>query len=242
MRSPSAPEILDAWERGLPKRPVERGITLLALACPGEGDDALATLPVGDRDRRLLALREAVFGPRLWGLVRCASCGEQLELELGVREVLTPPPLAEAPLVLSGEDHEVLLRLPDSRDLLACAEAEPGEAASVLLRRCVVWARLNDQPVTADALPPALVEAAGRLLGEADPQVDLRFAMTCIVCGHAWQAPFDAAAYLWAEIASWAERMLREVHALASAYGWTEHDILALSPLRRERYLRMLEA
>ena len=105
-----------------------------------------------------------------------------------------------------------------------------------------MWARLNDQPVTADALPPALVEAAGRLLGEADPQADLRFAMTCIVCGHAWQAPFGAGAYLWAEIASWAERMLREVHALASAYGWTERDILALSPLRRERYLRMLEA
>jgi hypothetical protein len=36
--------------------------------------------------------------------------------------------------------------------------------------------------------------------------------------------------------------VLREVHILASAYGWREDDILAMSPARRRIYLEMLRA
>ena len=39
---------------------------------------------------------------------------------------------------------------------------------------------------------------------------------------------------------AWAVRLLGEVHELASAYGWREHDVLALSPWRRQAYLQMV--
>ena len=39
---------------------------------------------------------------------------------------------------------------------------------------------------------------------------------------------------------AWALRTLAEVHRLASAYGWREQDILALSPARRQLYLGMV--
>jgi hypothetical protein len=240
MRAPSAPELLDAWERGLPKGSVARGVVLLGLACPGVSEEDLAGVPVGERDRCLLALREATFGPRLAALVACPACGEHLELDLSVRDILALSPATEHALVLSGDDHEVHLRLPDSRDLLACAQADPDEAALVLMRRCVVRAQVDGAIVAADALPPALIAAAGRLLAQADPQADLRFAITCIACQHAWRAPFDAAAFLWTEIESWTGRLLRDVHALACAYGWSERDILALGPARRARYLQMV--
>jgi hypothetical protein len=61
----------------------------------------------------------------------------------------------------------------------------------------------------------------------------------CPSCGHEWQSLFDIAAFFWAEIAAQARRLLREVHQLASAYGWREADILAMSARRRRAYLEM---
>jgi hypothetical protein len=37
-----------------------------------------------------------------------------------------------------------------------------------------------------------------------------------------------------------ARSLLAEVHSLARAYGWTESEILALSPQRRSTYLEMV--
>jgi hypothetical protein len=50
------------------------------------------------------------------------------------------------------------------------------------------------------------------------------------------------ASYLWGEIDDWARRVLRDIHVLASAYGWRESDILDMNARRRETYLQMLGA
>jgi hypothetical protein len=34
---------------------------------------------------------------------------------------------------------------------------------------------------------------------------------------------------------------VREVHLLASAYGWRESDILAMTPWRRQLYLELVQ-
>ena len=52
---------------------------------------------------------------------------------------------------------------------------------------------------------------------------------------------FDIVSFFWAEIDAWARRVLREVNVLARAYGWRESDILALSPVRRQIYLSMVQ-
>jgi len=46
--------------------------------------------------------------------------------------------------------------------------------------------------------------------------------------------------FFWAELAAEAKRLLREVDALARAYGWREADILALSSQRRHAYLELV--
>jgi hypothetical protein len=239
VHTPSAPAMLGAWERGLDEGPVERGLTLLGLAFPGEDPDALAALSVGERDRRLLALREALFGAQVTGLVACPSCGEQVELEFATRE-LWAAPATDAAVTLSGDDHDVRLRLPDSRDLLALAAVDAADAPALLLERCLVSARVGSEAASADRLPPDLVAEAGRRLADADPQADVRFALTCPACGNGWAAPFDVVPFLWTELDTWAGRTLADVHALAAAYGWTERDILALGPARRASYLRMV--
>ncbi|HEY0395140.1 MAG TPA: hypothetical protein VGD01_11660 [Candidatus Elarobacter sp.] len=241
VHTPSAPAMLGAWERGLGEGPVERGLTLLELACPDDGAEALAALGVGERDRRLLALREALFGAQVTGLVACAACGERVELEFAAADVRALPVADPAPLPLPHGEGELRLRVPDSRDLQAAAAAGPG-AATVLLERCLVPAAAPSGAAPApraDGFPPELVAEAGRRLAEADPLLDVRFALTCPSCGHAWSAPFDVVPFLWTELDAWAGRAFAGVHVLASAYGWSEAEILGLSPARREAYLRM---
>lgn len=241
LQTPSARTLVETWERGLEQGPVERGLTLLGLASPGDDPDALAALSIGERDRRLLALREALFGPRMTGLVACARCGERLELELATRELCFAPP-GEPLITVRGADHELQLRLPDSRDLLAVATADADDGPALLFERCLVSARIDDQPVQAAGLPADLVAEAGRRLADADPQADLRFSLSCPSCRFDWAAPFDVGAYLWTEIEALTRRMLSDVHELASAYGWSEAEILGLSPARRRSYLQLVGA
>jgi hypothetical protein len=47
----------------------------------------------------------------------------------------------------------------------------------------------------------------------------------------------DPVDLVWREFAALARRLEDEVHVLASAYGWTESEILALPDSRRRRYV-----
>jgi hypothetical protein len=59
----------------------------------------------------------------------------------------------------------------------------------------------------------------------------------CPACELSATLPLDIGALLWAEIQERAAGLVRDVHVLASSYGWTEADVLALSPDRRASYL-----
>jgi hypothetical protein len=84
------------------------------------------------------------------------------------------------------------------------------------------------------------VAAVAAALSEADPLADIELPIGCDACGATWTRTFDIGTYLWQELDAWAARLLAEVHALASAYGWNEAEILSL-PLRRRRvYLDLI--
>ncbi len=61
----AARDIVRAWDWGQDKHAVDRALVLLALAHPELSHDALADLTVGQRNGRLLALRERTLGPAL---------------------------------------------------------------------------------------------------------------------------------------------------------------------------------
>jgi len=136
----------------------------------------------------------------------------------------------------------VRFRLPNCDDLAALeAGADAPAQKSALLRRCVAEVRLNGDVNATDQLPEVVVTALSVRMADLDPQGDIQLTLTCPHCGHSWASPLDIVSYLWSEIHAWAERTLRDVHALASAYGWRESDILALSPTRRQAYLDMIQ-
>jgi hypothetical protein len=67
-------------------------------------------------------------------------------------------------------------------------------------------------------------------------------AVGCGECGALTAAALDVPALLWAEVEAQATRLLHDVHALARGYGWSEADVLALSPRRRAAYLELAGA
>jgi hypothetical protein len=219
-------ELMAVWERGFAQRPPERALTLLAAARPDLGAEELLRLPIGKRDAEILALREDNFGPRFSGVTRCPQCGEQVEIEFTGEHVRADAPPSAPDLAIG----DVQFRLPDSSDLIAVSRAS-GDARALLLERCTVSGAPDDETV---AMMLTRME-------EADPQANVALTISCPTCDSVFARPFDIVAYLWTEIVAWASRVAHEVHVLASAYGWRESEILAMTPWRRQLYLEQVQ-
>ena len=238
MRPPSLADLLDAWERGFHQPPSRQAMVLLEAAAPDQAPGALAGMSIGERDAWLLSLRESHFGPRVTGIVTCQACQEQIEVDFDIRQVRTSPPASTEPLSVSESGYQVNFRLPGTGDIApSIREGDLEATRRALFERCAVSAYHDGREITPASVPQQVVDAVEARMGEADPQADIRLALTCTECAVAWEATFDIATFLWTEVDAWARRTLLEVHLLASAYGWRESDILALSPPRRRFYL-----
>ena len=222
-------ELISVWESGDGPRPSRRILAMLSAAEPEAQAEELLAMPAGARDAELLALREALFGRELSGVTSCPACGEPIELTFDVDDVR-----ADAPRI--GEElsvHDVSFRLPTVSDLASIERMRDADAArDALLARCI------SQPV--ESLPADVIDAIVAKMAEADPQGDVRLDVVCPECAHTWREPFDIALFLWNEVAAAARHLLGDVHRLASAYGWSESEILALSPARRAAYLELV--
>ncbi|MCC9739846.1 hypothetical protein [Streptomyces sp. MNU89] len=132
---------------------------------------------------------------------------------------------------------------PAAAPVSADSAGPAAQARRMLLARCTVSAVRNGEPVPGDRLPDALPERVRRRIAEAaecaDPAAEVTLHVTCPECGEATPAELDIASHLWTELDSWARDLLLDVHLLATAYGWSEPEILALSPLRRRYYLEL---
>lgn len=242
MSAPTHSQLLDAWERGLGQPPYERALTLLSAAqAPLLVGGSLWDWSIGWRDAALLDLREQLFGLRLACITSCPVCSASLEMNFATADISSPPPPGDAVafrFAAADGEYEVELRPLSTSDLHAVADAPSRER---LLRRCVTAVRHDGRTLgPAEGLPPGLAEEIARRAEAADPKASVELQLACPDCGHLWVAPFDIASFLWDEVGAWAERTLREIHLLASAYGWGEGEILALSPERRRRYLGLV--
>jgi hypothetical protein len=243
MRALTPERLLDVWEHGQAYSPTVRALALLSAVEPEAAWEELGALPLGERDRRLLAAREETLGSSLEGVARCPKCGEPLDVALDARELRSTREPGPLPEQVSRDGLELRFRPANSHDLLA-AETCPGveEARRLLAGRCLLDARRGDLPISEADLSEEDLRALAAGLAEADPGAELLLELRCPACGHAWEELFDVASFFWAELDVQARRLLREIHLLARAYGWREADILALSPRRRRFYLEMMSA
>ena len=242
MSAPTVYDLFGTWERGLSQMPAQRALGLLALAHPAASDEELAALSIGRRDAALFAVREQLFGERCSALASCPSCGSDAELTFDLDELrVDAKEQASDEVHIEIGGYTARFRVP-SAGVMAALSARLGTAldADAVLERCLVHATRGEDEVTARELPDEARTAVAQAMALADPQADVRLALACPHCSRQWDALFDIVSFLWSELQAWCQRALGDVHELASAYGWREADILALSPARRQRYLDMV--
>lgn len=229
---------LDVWERASAVSPAARGDILLRPHLETEHTD----LCIGARDALLLELRGTLFGRQLACTASCPDCGERCEWDcaLDSLRVAHDAPLPPKSIELADGEWQVRARPATGADLAAVSDcADEASAVRTLFERCVVEARCGEREVSASALPAEWIDRISAALADADPPAIADISLACPACAHRWDADFDIAAYLWTELDAWASRTLADVHELALRYGWSETEILALTPARRARYLAM---
>jgi hypothetical protein len=236
MRVFSGVDCLNVWESGAGLHPLDQALLALGAALPNMPQDVLADWPLGRRNRAMFELHRSCFGSRLAAWAACAHCQEKMEFAVDSRELMAQArdPEQEGTVVFRGESY----RLPTSRDVaFTLADGLDARTAAVRLLQCC---RLT--PHESAAWTVEDIDEIGELMVAADPAAETRIALRCPSCGHEQDEVLDIASFLWAEIAAVARRLLREVHTLASAYGWTEAQVLSLSSARRGLYMEMVQA
>jgi hypothetical protein len=244
MRTLSQADLLALWESGRTLHPIDQGLLAIHAAFPDTRHESVADWPLGRRNRALARLRCACFGASLRGWTSCRQCGEKLEFEFNGRSIADGcAPEHQEPIVVRG----CAFRVPTSRDLAQiarfAAEHDAAEAALRLLEQC--RADASPVPPSGSAAPgwtPEDVDAIGEQMALADPLAEIMLDFTCPACTESFQESLDFPVFLWSEMEAQAKRLLLDVHALASAYGWSESEILSLSAARRALYLQMVHA
>ena len=244
MRNLTETELLNLWESCIDKPLIETALYLLAAA-----DDTdlkgVAALSIGQRDARLLQLREWMFGSRLKNTAECPQCLEKVEWENKVKDLHLQQILPETGKIFDAnvEGYNISFRLPDSNDLIYLEKSSSPNPSDELLSHCVtaISSKDNEHIIIAD-LTVSIKEKINELMSKEDPQADIMIKITCPSCNYQWETGFDILSYIWTEINSWAKQILQEIFMLAKFFGWSEREVLEIGPKRRKLYLEMVRA
>lgn len=196
---------------------------LRALACDAQGRPAaLDGLTVTEADRLVLRLYLAVYGEGAECRMQCRACAEPSEFTMDLAEVARTQDAAIPPLP-EGESHWTLpsgarVRAPLLADLAA------GES---LLDRIVEGS--------------AAREDVDAWLDTAAPVMSFDIVAPCPHCSETNDIRFDLSAFFAARLAGERPFLIRETHLLASRYGWSHTEIMALSRTDRRAYATLIE-
>lgn len=206
----------------------DKEVALLATLS-GQPTEKTARLPIGERDRQLMALHEQTFGGRYDCEARCTSCQSQMAFSFTASDVgLEPREVDAESLILTEGRMVVKLRLPNSADVAtALTNSNP---ASALFARCV---KVQSSPahkigeMRTNDLPASLRQSAVERLAALDPQADLVFELECPSCALDTKVMFDPVSALLHQAASEAPVTHRAtLQTLQSGPGASPSDFL----------------
>jgi hypothetical protein len=209
-----------------------RTVTDVLVACADGLDERAAwDLPVSSRIAGLLAIVRITVGGELLETTTLCECGERTSLDLPVDELLNMQGAANDVLVIDGTLRFRRPRGSDQKRWRQTRDADP------------VTAMLRDLSLDAleGPLPAESIEHIGDALEEFDPLTAMRVELSCPYCGKEQHAAVDLQELCLGELRQVRDGLIREVHTLARAYGWSEDAIVSLPPSRRRQFLRLIE-
>lgn len=210
--------------------------------------DTIRSLTIGDREALLLHLRRLSFGDQLQCVLACPApeCGEQLDVELSVKDLLVPvedSPQSQAEFgLLEDAGGPVRFRLLTGGDQEAAARVAVSDveaAGDWLLQTSLQTANLPED-LSATEFTERLGAQVAERMKQLDPQAEITLNVTCSICSHTFAVLFDAASYLFKELEADIRTLYREVHLLAFHYHWSLAEILGLGGQVRRRFLGMI--
>lgn len=191
------------------------------------GSEAARSLTLGDREILFRALYTTTVSPKFAAGLPCpAGCGETIEFDLDLSTVpeICPEPGPVHHLEIMG--RQAACRLLTGADLERAAGTD--DPVSSLRHACT-----GDDALPSDVLAQELTRL--------DPNAETVIDLTCAACGHETQVYLDGFELIRHALAT-DGGIVRQVHTLASVYGWREQDILAIPRVRRRRYCAMANA
>ena len=227
-------------------RPQAVSAALVAGLCHLAGGPALPgrvdALCVADRQFLMRQLARHLGDDGGWFTATCGACGSRFDFELR---------FADLPVRAAGDGYPwaqvhwrgrpLRLRVPNGADQIRLLATPPDAAAGTDPQAAMLAMLLaDDGPLTAADLPP--LAAPERMQFEAaleavSPGVCTEVAASCPDCASVSAVDIDP----YAVLARPLDGLLDEVHRLASAYHWSEADILSLPRARRQRYLQLID-
>ena len=157
-----------------------------------------------------------------------------------------PIPL-EAIQEAAGEAARIPIALPDGNELVVRPAlgsdqrswrrrryASREEAVAAMLDSLLIEGRVAASDRDA-------VDAIARTLAERDPLVAFTISYACPTCGVSRDRPIDLERVALERLARLQAGLIEDVHALATRYGWTESEVLAIPPRRRARYRTLID-
>lgn len=225
--------LLEVWEQCYGCSHFQRATRLLHFASPGLSGQQLGDLAVGERDQILISSCVNIFGQVIEAKTRCSECGVDLETQIDLTSFLSPEYKAKNSAEISIGAKVVTLEPIRIKDLSDMHLLGPSQW---LATKILVVEEGQQQPTLEQQ------ELVNESLADLDPKADLCVEMTCSECGSIWLDAFDITCHFWIKLDALCKKLLVSIHVLANAYGWTEQDIMRLSPWRREVYLDMVRS
>lgn len=212
-------------------------VTAVLATCAGGSADQWWAQPVGVRIAallRLFMLSEGVVPVELSARCTHTGCCEPFSFELPLHELAAWQPDGETWDVVLPDGRCVTVRRPSGRDLARWRSNRPVERKQAL---CAIF---EDLVIGGRAEPedePALSDAARA----RDPLVALTLGAECPHCHKPQEVAVDLEGLVLARLSNRQRALLSEVHRLATRYGWSERQVLAVPPRRRAAYVALID-
>jgi hypothetical protein len=202
---------------------------------------ATPAVSLADRDRLVAALYGECFGDAITVASKCGACAKTFEVDFSLRDfvrhlderVSAPPNLCAGPDAAGVHelDDGTRFRLPTVEDERAILGLGPAESEAALLARCVT-----------EGDPSKVGEAVQAAMESLAPLASSVFPANCAECGAEQTIDFDLVAFFVAAMRRERPLVLREVHCLARAYGWSCTEISGLPRSQRRSYVALVVA
>jgi hypothetical protein len=238
-------QLLTAWDRGFHESDLSRALTLLTVSSAQRSREDAAALSLAERDLELWRLRQMTFGDSLRATLPCSGCAAQMEFSLQLSTVIKSlqQPNFSLPAVRQMQGWQVTVAPATTLDLEAALQLpDQSSSTQALLERCTSMRDPTGSEARWNDVPAALRDCAVAVFEEIHEDAEFICAVTCPQCGAVEMADLDIGRSLWLEVRNAAMHLLREIHELARAYGWSESAIIAMSPRRRHDYLALVHA